>query len=117
MHALPALIALLIAAVIAPSVLRSMRAAGSTRPNYRGRDLAFPLGVLVLAAAVLAMIPLTLLARLGSSGVFHPEVVAVSLYAAGVIALGLIDDTLGSQSPAQRGWRGHGASLLRGEPS
>ena len=43
------------------------------------------------------------------------------MYALGVLALGLIDDTLGERrataAAAPRGWRGHGAAVLRGELS
>jgi UDP-N-acetylmuramyl pentapeptide phosphotransferase/UDP-N-acetylglucosamine-1-phosphate transferase len=85
---------------------------------------------LVLGAALLALIPLMLLQVLASAEVFHPEVWPIAVYALGVLALGLIDDTLGERStraaeaqgapgsgsrrPA-RGWRGHGEALLRGE--
>ena len=46
----------------------------------------------------------------------------ICVYALGVLALGLIDDTLGEdaslgQPPVPRGWRGHGAAALRGELS
>jgi UDP-GlcNAc:undecaprenyl-phosphate/decaprenyl-phosphate GlcNAc-1-phosphate transferase len=116
MHALPFVLALASAAILAPALLRMLVAAGHARENYRGRALAFPFGVLVLAAALLALIPLTLLSVLASTDVFHPEMVPIALYALGVIALGLIDDTLGARSAA-RGWRGHGAALLRGELS
>ena len=61
MHALPSLFALLIAAALAPPLLRALRAGGHTRPNYRGRQLPFPLGVLIPAAAVLALVPLALI--------------------------------------------------------
>jgi UDP-GlcNAc:undecaprenyl-phosphate GlcNAc-1-phosphate transferase len=125
MHALPFVIALALGALLAPALLRALEQGGHTRPNFRDRELAFPFGVLVLAAALLSLIPLMLLARLGSSELFHPEVVPVLLYAPGVLALGLIDDTLappapragGDGGPAQRGWRGHGAALRRGELS
>ncbi|MGO9488874.1 MAG: hypothetical protein ACLQBB_07585 [Solirubrobacteraceae bacterium] len=124
MHALPLAVSLLVAAALAPSVLRALALGGHTRPNYRGRQLPFPLGVLTLAAALLALVPLMLLARLAPAAVLHPELVPVALYSVGVIALGLIDDTLGpepdlaggGQRPA-RGWRGHGAAVLRGELS
>jgi UDP-N-acetylmuramyl pentapeptide phosphotransferase/UDP-N-acetylglucosamine-1-phosphate transferase len=104
--------------------------------------LPCPFGLLALAAALLALIPLTLLAKLASAEVFHPEVLPIALYALGVIALGLVDDTLGAGGggeaagpgeaggargpagaagagarPAHRGWRGHGAAALRGELS
>ena len=123
MHALPFLIALLSAAILAPMLLRALREAGHTRLNYRRRALPFPFGVLTLAAALLALIPLTLLQRLASTQVFHPELLPIAVYALGVLALGLLDDTLARESSgedtrlAQRGWRGHGAALLRGELS
>jgi UDP-GlcNAc:undecaprenyl-phosphate/decaprenyl-phosphate GlcNAc-1-phosphate transferase len=123
MHALPFLIALAIAALMAPAVLRALEAAGQTKHNYRERPLPCPFGVLPLAAALAALIPLTLLAKLASTDVFHPEALPIAVYALGVIALGLVDDTLAEirpgdgTRPAHRGWRGHGAAALRGELS
>jgi UDP-N-acetylmuramyl pentapeptide phosphotransferase/UDP-N-acetylglucosamine-1-phosphate transferase len=76
--------------------------------------------VLVLAAAVIALIPLMLLQRLASTDVFHPEALPIAVYALGVIALGLVDDIFGEpagERPARRGWRGHGAAALQGELS
>jgi UDP-GlcNAc:undecaprenyl-phosphate/decaprenyl-phosphate GlcNAc-1-phosphate transferase len=120
MHALPFLLALASAAVLAPAVLRALGAGGHTKANYRARELPFPFGVLTLAAALIALIPLALLQVLASAEVFHPEVLPVAVYALGVLALGLIDDTLGeprAERPVARGWRGHGAAALRGEGS
>jgi UDP-N-acetylmuramyl pentapeptide phosphotransferase/UDP-N-acetylglucosamine-1-phosphate transferase len=123
MHALPFVIALVSAAVVAPLLLRALGDGGHTRANYRQRALPFPFGVLVLAAAPVALIPLTLLDRLASAQVFHPELLPIATYALGVLALGLIDDTLARGSTglegaaAERGWRGHGAALLHGELS
>jgi UDP-GlcNAc:undecaprenyl-phosphate/decaprenyl-phosphate GlcNAc-1-phosphate transferase len=128
MHALPSVLALAIAALLVVPLLRALQAGGHTRPNYRGRDLPFPLGVLPLAAALLALIPLMLLQRLSSTAVFHAETVPIAIYTLGVLALGLVDDTLGpAPSPSsaleldghspQQGWRGHGAAVLRGELS
>jgi UDP-GlcNAc:undecaprenyl-phosphate/decaprenyl-phosphate GlcNAc-1-phosphate transferase len=120
MHALPFLLALASAAILAPAVLRALGAGGHTKANYRARELPFPFGVLTLAAALIALIPLALLQVLASAEVFHPEVLPVAVYALGVLALGLIDDTLGeprAERPAARGWRGHGAAALRGEGS
>jgi UDP-GlcNAc:undecaprenyl-phosphate GlcNAc-1-phosphate transferase len=97
--------------------------------NYRERLLPFPFGVLIVAGALIALIPLVLLERLAGSGVFHPELLPIALYALGVAMLGLIDDTLGERSlglsdssnepprHAPRGWRGHGRAVLRGELS
>ncbi len=125
MHALPFLLALAGAAILAPSLLRTLADGGHVKVNYRGRALPFPFGVLTLAAALLALIPLMLLAVLASAEVFHPEIWPVAVYALGVLALGLIDDTLGERKhsgpegerAAPRGWRGHGAAVLRGELS
>jgi UDP-N-acetylmuramyl pentapeptide phosphotransferase/UDP-N-acetylglucosamine-1-phosphate transferase len=143
MHALPFLLALLSAAVLAPAVLRTLAEGSHTRLNYRERPLPFPFGVLIVAAALIALIPLVLLARLASSEVFHPELLPIALYTLGVAALGLIDDTLGEARaglsvasgaidqparpggdaleeparPAPRGWRGHARAALRGELS
>jgi hypothetical protein len=143
MHALPFLLALLSAAVLAPAVLRTLAEGSHTRLNYRERPLPFPFGELIVAAALIALIPLVLLARLASSEVFHPELLPIALYTLGVAALGLIDDTLGEARaglsvasgaidqparpggdaleeparPAPRGWRGHARAALRGELS
>jgi len=123
MHALPFLIALASAGILAPLLLRALSDGDHTRTNYRHRALPFPFGVLTLAAALLALIPLTLLARLASTRVFHPELLPIAVYALGVLALGLLDDTLardasgGDGRVRQRGWRGHGAAALRGELS
>jgi UDP-GlcNAc:undecaprenyl-phosphate GlcNAc-1-phosphate transferase len=121
MHALPFVIALASGAILAPLLLRALRDAGHTRANYRRRELPFPFGVLTLAAALVALIPLTLLQKLASTHVFHPEMGPIAVYALGVLALGLIDDTLArggadaGARPPQRGWGGHGAAVLRGE--
>src|SRR5271157_2723225 len=123
MHALPLVVALASAAILAPSVLRALTAGGYTKPNYRSRRLPCPFGVLTPVAALLALIPLMLFQKLGATRLFHAEVLPIAVYALGVIALGLIDDTLGQDAddrldrPLQRGWRGHGAAVLRGEPS
>jgi UDP-N-acetylmuramyl pentapeptide phosphotransferase/UDP-N-acetylglucosamine-1-phosphate transferase len=125
MHALPLLLALLAAAALAPALVRMLADGGHTRVNYRGRELPCPFGVLALAAGLLAMIPLALVQRLASTSVFEPEALAIAVYSLGVLALGLLDDTLAPVEPSgahaprriQRGWRGHGAAALRGELS
>ena len=123
MHSLPFLVALLIAALLAPGVLRALSAGGHTRTNYRSRPLPCPFGVLTLAAALVALIPLMLVQELTSTELFHPELLPIAVYVLGVTALGLVDDTLGedpperADRPPKRGFRGHGAAVLRGEPS
>jgi hypothetical protein len=70
------------------------------RPNYRGRPVLFPLGVLPLAAAVAELAVATS---------------AWLVFLGGVAALGLVDDAFGTSGP--RGWRAHGNALVRGELS
>ncbi len=113
-HALPAILALAAALALAPGLLAAMRRAELVRPNYRGRPLPCPFGVLIVAAALLAAIPVELLHELAGSATVYPELGAVTLYAIGVAFLGLVDD---AAPAAVRGWRGHGRALLRGELS
>jgi hypothetical protein len=120
MHALPFLLAFASAALMAPALLRALASGGHTRVNYRDRPLPFPFGVLTLASALLALIPLLLIERLASTDVLHPETLPIALYAVGVLALGLIDDLLAGEGSSEapgstrRGWRGHGGAALRG---
>jgi hypothetical protein len=104
--------------LLAPSLLRALADGGHVKVNYRERALPFPFGVLALAASLVALIPLMLVQVLGSGDVFHPELLPIAAYALGVIALGLVDDTLGEARDGlapRRGWRGHGRAVLRGE--
>jgi hypothetical protein len=131
MHALAFLLALVAGAMLAPALLRALEDGGHTRRNYRGRALAFPFGVLTLAAASIALIPLLLLAQLASTQVLPARLLPIAVYALGVLALGLLDDTLAPDADAgapaddggpgarrpPRGWRGHAAATLRGELS
>ncbi len=78
MHALPFVIALLSAVALAPPLLRALADGGHTRANYRDRELPFPFGVLTLAAALFALIPLLLLQRLGSTRLFYPEILPIA---------------------------------------
>jgi UDP-GlcNAc:undecaprenyl-phosphate GlcNAc-1-phosphate transferase len=122
MDALPFVVALAVAAILAPALLRALSEGGHTHNNYRGRALPFPFGVLVLVAALFTLIPLTLLQSLGPVDIFLPPLVPISVYALGVLALGLVDDTLAIEAPGSgaqraRGWRGHGAALARGQLS
>ena len=121
MHALPFVLALAAAAALAPATLRTLQRGGHVRANYRGRELPVPLGMLVPAAALLTLVPLLLIARLGPTDLFHPETATIALYALGVLLLGLLDDVFGHEKaapggpPPKRGWRGHGAAVARGE--
>lgn len=97
------------AAILAPGLLRALTETGHVKANYRQRSVAFPFGVLSVAGALLALIPLMLVARLALTRVFHPETLTIGIYVLGVAFLGLVDDTLGGEP---RGWSGHGKALL-----
>jgi UDP-GlcNAc:undecaprenyl-phosphate/decaprenyl-phosphate GlcNAc-1-phosphate transferase len=73
------------------------------RINYRGREVAFPLGPAILAAGVVL--------AAGAGG----RLGGWLIYLSGVALLGLIDDWGGSQGP--RGLRGHAMALVSGRPS
>jgi UDP-N-acetylmuramyl pentapeptide phosphotransferase/UDP-N-acetylglucosamine-1-phosphate transferase len=108
-HALPFALATVVAAILAPGLLRALVDAGHVKANYRERSVAFPFGVLSVAGALLALVPLMLVERLALVGIFHPETLTVGVYVLGVAFLGLVDDTLGGEP---RGWRGHGRAVL-----
>jgi UDP-N-acetylmuramyl pentapeptide phosphotransferase/UDP-N-acetylglucosamine-1-phosphate transferase len=110
-QALPFVVSLASALVLAPALLRSLTDGGMVRENYRGQRIAFPFGVLVLFAASVALVVLAPLDEYVDDAVLRPELEMIALYAIGVAALGLADDALSGPS---RGWRGHGSAVLRG---
>lgn len=114
MRALPLILSGLIAAALAPAMLRALTAGGYVRPNWRGRDLPFPFGVVPVLAALLALGPLAVIAKLGDEWLAGLAPSEIAIYVVGVAFLGLIDDLVGG---APRGWRGHGGALLRGRLS
>jgi UDP-GlcNAc:undecaprenyl-phosphate GlcNAc-1-phosphate transferase len=111
MRALPLIAGLLAAALIVAPTLRALAERGAVRENYRSRRLPCPAGVAIVAAAIVALVPLSALQELSGAGVFEPDAGRVTLYALGVAFLGLVDDAFAG--PA-RGWRGHGAAVLAG---
>jgi UDP-N-acetylmuramyl pentapeptide phosphotransferase/UDP-N-acetylglucosamine-1-phosphate transferase len=113
MLALPLVVSFLTAGLVAPAALRSLIAQGHVRENYRRRRVPFPAGFLVVAAAVLALVPLALLDELaGADDVLKPELRTIAVYVLGVAFLGLVDDVFAGES---RGWRGHGRAVMRGD--
>jgi UDP-GlcNAc:undecaprenyl-phosphate/decaprenyl-phosphate GlcNAc-1-phosphate transferase len=110
-QALPFIVALAVAVVLAPAARRTLLAGRHVRENYRGAPLAFPFGFVIIASAAVALVPLALLERLGDRTVFRPELGAIAIYVFGVGALGFIDDALSGSS---RGWRGHGKAVAGG---
>jgi UDP-GlcNAc:undecaprenyl-phosphate GlcNAc-1-phosphate transferase len=109
---LPFVVSLAAALALAPALQRSLLDGGHVRQNYRGEQLAFPFGVLIGLAAAAALVLLAPLDELTGGDVLRPELLAlIAPYTLGVAFLGLVDDALSGPS---RGWRGHGAAVLRG---
>ena len=108
MRALPLILSTAAALALAGPLLSFLRENGHLRANYRGAMLACPLGLLIPAAALVALIPLALL-----NGLFDSETLAIAgmYFVLPVAALGLADDAYAGPS---RGWRGHGAAAMKG---
>jgi UDP-GlcNAc:undecaprenyl-phosphate GlcNAc-1-phosphate transferase len=106
-------VSFLMAAVVAPPLVRSLRDNDFVRENYRGAKPAFPAGIAIPVVALLALIPLSLLAELADADVFPVGVRAAFTYVMGIALLGLLDDLVGSDMPA-RGWRGHARAAAGG---
>jgi UDP-GlcNAc:undecaprenyl-phosphate/decaprenyl-phosphate GlcNAc-1-phosphate transferase len=108
-----------VALAIVPAGVRALEEAGLTRENFRGRRLAFPLGAVLVAAALVALAPLAVLDDRADLDLLDPNLRRWFAYAVGVAFLGLFDDAIGrgSSSDTPRGWRGHAKALLRGELS
>jgi UDP-N-acetylmuramyl pentapeptide phosphotransferase/UDP-N-acetylglucosamine-1-phosphate transferase len=106
-------VSFLMAAVVAPPLVRSLRDNDFVRENYRGAKPAFPAGIAIPVVALFTLIPLSLLAQLADADVFPDHVGIAFAYVTGVALLGLLDDLVGSDMPA-RGWRGHARAAARG---
>lgn len=108
-----------VALAIVPAGIRALREAGLTRPNYRRRELAFPLGAVLVAASLVALAPLAVLDDRADIDLLDPELRRWFAYAIGVAFLGLFDDAIGRghSAGAPRGWRGHARAVARGELS
>ena len=108
MRALPLIFAFLFALALAPSLLSFLIAGGHLRSNYRDAMLPCPIGLLIAASALSALIPLALLAGLFDLQTLGQVGLPLIL---GVAALGIADDAFAG---ASRGWRGHGGEALSG---
>ena len=111
MQILPFLFSFVVAVVLVPLVRTRLAEAGMQRENYRGVLLPVPIGVAIVPAALIALIPITLLARLTDLDVFPSDLPLVLTFIPGVALLGLVDDVLSGES---RGWRGHAATAMSG---
>jgi UDP-GlcNAc:undecaprenyl-phosphate/decaprenyl-phosphate GlcNAc-1-phosphate transferase len=112
-HWLPLVASFLVAAAIAPSVVRSL----PVRENYRGARLAFPIGVLIVVAAFIALIALGPLFTFVDVDVLPLDTGLALFFVPGVAILGLLDDVFGSREGQPRGWRGHARALAAGQVS
>jgi UDP-GlcNAc:undecaprenyl-phosphate GlcNAc-1-phosphate transferase len=110
-QALPFVLSLLVALGLTPLIRSQLVEAGLQRENYRGTLLPVPIGVAIVPAALIALIVITLLARLTSADVFPSDLALVIAFVPGVALLGFVDDVLSGSS---RGIRGHAASALQG---
>ena len=114
MQSLPFLVSLGVAVGVVPAAVRGLRRQGFLRENYRGVEAAFPAGVGLVAAALVALIPLALIDELGDSNVFSSDTGLAVTYVFAVALLGLLDDLVGSREGQPRGWRGHARATLAG---
>ncbi len=108
-----------VALAVVPAGYRALLAAGMTRPNYRGAELAFPLGAATIASALVALAPLAPLDALLDERLLEPEFARWITYVVGIAFLGFFDDMLGRGAAADtaRGWRGHARAVLSGNLS
>jgi hypothetical protein len=108
-----------LAVLMLPAGARGLRDAGLVRANYRGAELAFPLGAILATVALVALAPLAVLNDRASLDLLAPELRRWLPYLLGVAFLGFLDDALGQGAAAgtPRGWRGHGRALREGRLS
>jgi hypothetical protein len=108
-----------VALAVVPAGIRALLDAGLTRENYRGRRVAFPLGAVLVAAALVALAPLAPLDDRADIDLLDPELRRWFAYIVGVAFLGLMDDAVGrgAEADTARGWRGHARAVLSGKLS
>ena len=117
MHWVPLVASLVAAAAITPGTVRGLAAQGHVRENYRGVLVAFPAGVGLVLAALVALAVAAPLYQFVDVGTLQPYFGMVATYVLGIAFLGLFDDLVGSAPGTPRGWRGHFRSLAGGRVS
>ncbi len=112
-------LAIVVAAALVPAGARGLRDAGLVRENYRGAQLAFPLGAVLATAALVALAPLAFLNDRADLDLLDPQLRRWLPYLLGIAFLGFLDDALGQGAAAgtPRGWRGHWTALRGGSLS
>lgn len=93
---------LALAALLAPTLLARLEAAGVVRENYRGLVLPAASGMLIAVTAAIVVGPLAALQELADSDTLAPEVGIALVFVLGVGVLGLVDDLLGGGAPPGR---------------
>ncbi len=96
--------------------LADMRRIGLRRRNFRGREVAFPAGAVLVSCSLIALAPLAVLNDRADLDLLDPQLGRWAVYVLGVALLGLIDDALGrgAEADTPRGWRGHADAVLSG---
>lgn len=115
----PLVVSFAVALAVVPAGVDALNGAGLTRQNYRDRRVAFPLGAVVVAAALVALAPLAPLDDRADLDLLDPELRRWFAYVVGVAFLGLMDDAVGrgAEADTARGWRGHARAVLSGRLS
>jgi hypothetical protein len=105
--------------LVVPAGVRGLLDAGLRRENYRGRQLAFPLGAVLATAGLVTLAPLAFLNDRGDLELLDPQLRRWIPYLLGMAFLGFLDDSLGRGELAgtPRGWRGHARALREGRLS
>ena len=105
-----------LAALVAGPWIRDMTRTGLVRDNYRGRQVAFPAGAVLIAASLLALAPLAILDDRADLDLLSPELRRWAVFILGMALLGLLDDALGRghAHDTARGWRGHARAIAAG---
>lgn len=108
-----------VALLVVPAGVRGLRDAGLLRQNYRGAQLAFPLGAVLVTVALVALAPLAFLDDRADLELLAPDLRRWMPYLLGIAFLGFLDDSLGQgeTADAPRGWRGHARALREGRLS
>ena len=113
-------VSLAVALAVVPAGVRALAAAGLVRSNYAGRDVAFPLGAVLVAASLVALAPLAPLDDRADLELLDPELHAlVRLRRRGRLprALRRRARARASRPTPIAGWRGHARAVLRGDLS
>ena len=104
---------------IVPAGVRGLADAGLVRTNFRGATLAFPLGAILVTAALVSLAPLAFLDDRADLDLLEPDLRRWITFVIGVAFLGFLDDSLGrgQEEGTPRGWRGHAQALRQGRLS